>query len=169
MNSALISKDLSNQLELIKNFCIENGETIATAESVTSGAIQFMLSTAKEAQQIYQGGVTVYNAAQKAIHSGVDPVYAEKVKGVSSELSTQLARSACTLFRSQIGIGITGFATPVPEEGINEVFAYICITRNGELLVNEKLVPASKGPSAQWEFAETAIQRLATILSNTKH
>ncbi|MGN7786150.1 CinA family protein [Niabella sp. 22666] len=169
MNSELISKDLSNQLELIKNFCIQNGETIATAESVTSGAIQFMLSTAKEAQQIYQGGITAYNAAQKAIHLNADPIYAEKMKGVSSELSTQLARSACILFRSQIGIGITGFATPVPEEGINEVLAYVSITRHGELLVNEKLVPQSTGPAAQWEFAETAIQRLATILSNTKH
>ncbi len=169
MNSELISKKLSDQLELIKNFCIQNGETIATAESVTSGAIQFMLSTAKEAQQIYQGGITVYNSAQKAIHLNADPVYAEKVKGVSSELSTQLARSACMLFRSQIGIGITGFATPVPEEGINEVLAYVSITRNGELLVNEKLVPQSKGPAAQWEFAEATLQRLATILSNTKH
>ncbi|MGE9314377.1 CinA family protein [Niabella sp. CJ426] len=169
MNNELISKTLSNQLELIKKFCIQNGETIATAESVTSGAIQFMLSTAKEAQQIYQGGITVYNSAQKAIHVKADPVYAEKVKGVSSELSTQLARSACTLFRSQIGIGITGFATPVPEEGINEVMAYVSIMRNGALLVNEKLVPKSKGPAAQWEFAENAIHRLANILSNTKH
>lgn len=169
MNSELISKELSDQLELIKNFCIHNGETIATAESVTSGAIQFILSTAKEAQQIYQGGITVYNSAQKAIHLNADPVYAEKVKGVSSALSTQLARSACTLFRSQIGIGITGFATPVPEEDINEVFAYVSIVRNGELLINEKLVPQGEGPAAQWEFAQTSVQHLATILSNTNH
>lgn len=169
MNSELISKNLSDQLELIKNFCIENGETIATAESVTSGAIQFMLSTAMQAQQFYQGGITAYNSAQKAIHLNTDPVYAEKVNGVSSELSAQLSRSACLLFRSQIGIGITGFATPMPEEGINEVFAYLSITRNGTLLVNEKLEPATIGPNAQWEFAETAIHRLATILSNTKH
>ncbi len=165
----LISEALSNQLEGIKKFCIGNSETIATAESVTSGAIQFMLSTAQQAQQIYQGGITVYNSAQKAIHLGADPVYAEKVNGVSSELSTQLARSACALFRSQIGIGITGFATPVPEEGINEVLAYLSIVRNGKLLVNEKLIPQTEGPAAQWEFAENAIQRLAHILSNTKH
>ncbi|MCH5685667.1 CinA family protein [Niabella sp. W65] len=54
MNSELIPQSLSDPIERIKKFCIENGETIATAESVTSGAIQFMLSTAAEAQKIYQ-------------------------------------------------------------------------------------------------------------------
>ncbi|ULT46491.1 CinA family protein [Niabella defluvii] len=103
------------------------------------------------------------------MHLKADPVYAEKVKGVSSELSTQLARSACALFRSQIGIGITGFATPVPEEGIHEVMAYVSVIRNGELLINEKLLPHSKGPAAQWEFAQMSIQLLAGILSNTNH
>lgn len=165
--SALISENLKNQLERIRDFCITHDETIATAESVTSGAIQFMLSTTLEAQQFYQGGITTYNVAQKSIHLSVDPVYAENTKGVSSRLSTQMATAACTLFRAQIGVGITGFANPVPEEDVNEVFAHVSIIRNGNLLISEKLVPLHEGTAAQWQFAEDSIALLAAILSET--
>lgn len=165
MNIELIPESCSNQLEVIKFFCTRHNETIATAESVTSGALQFMLSTTPEAQRFYQGGITAYNCAQKALHLNIDPVYAENLKGVSSDISTKMAKSACDRFRSQIGIGITGFANPVPEQGIHDVLAYLSITRNDQLLVNEKLVAQNTGPLVQWEFAQQSIALLATALS----
>jgi nicotinamide-nucleotide amidase len=42
--------------------------TIAVAESVTSGNIQAVLSLAKDATAFFQGGITVYNIGQKCRH-----------------------------------------------------------------------------------------------------
>jgi len=36
-------------------------QTIAIAESVTSGLLQFVLSNAPDASEFYQGGITAYN------------------------------------------------------------------------------------------------------------
>ena len=63
-------------IEAIRRFLLEHRETIAVAESVTSGFIQAAFSTAEEASQFYQGGITAYNFCQKFSHLRVEPLEA---------------------------------------------------------------------------------------------
>lgn len=115
-------------LTKLKDLLISRKETLAVAESVTAGYLQAALASAEEALQFFQGGITTYNLGQKAKHLNVDPIHAEQVNCVSDKVAEQMAREVTALFNCQWGIAITGYASPVPEEGIDELFAHIAIS-----------------------------------------
>jgi nicotinamide-nucleotide amidase len=60
-------------IQSIGNILIERQQTVAVAESVTSGHIQSTLSTAADAARFFQGGITTYNLGQKSRHLHVEP------------------------------------------------------------------------------------------------
>lgn len=114
------------------------GETIAVAESVTSGLVQLALGSADEAIQFFQGGITAYNIGQKSRHLLIEPIHAVACNCVSQRVAEEMAANVCALFNSDWGLGITGYASPVPESD-NKVFCYYAIVHNNDLVVSEKL------------------------------
>lgn len=160
----IIQKEVAPALDTIKEHCIANKLTISVAESVTAGALQLLLSTAPQAQQFFQGGITAYNLGQKATHLAIDPIYAENCNCVDDVISIEMAKNVCGLFRSQIGIGITGYATKVPELYIDELYAHIAIVLNDRLLHNSCYKPDTEKINAQFEYAQYIITILASIL-----
>lgn len=157
--------DAKKYLANIREYCLETKYTIATAESVTSGLLQAMLSQAKDAQSFYQGGITVYNSGQKTRHLDIEPIHAMDCNGVSEEITTQLALNVSKKFCSQIGIGITGYASPVPEEDILDLYAFMTIARNGTVLSNKRFRTQRTEPAeVQLEFAYNTIKTLAAVL-----
>ncbi|HTN45771.1 MAG TPA: CinA family protein [Flavipsychrobacter sp.] len=159
-----LQKSLSDTLRSLAEHLKKTKQTISVAESVTAGFIQLLLSTAKDAQEIFQGGVTVYNCAQKAIHLNVDPLYAEKCNGVDQNVTTQLAQNVCHLFRSQIGIAITGYATKVPEDNINDLYAYVSIALGPNTLGSKRITTTAEGITAQWEYAKASLEFLVETI-----
>lgn len=95
---------------------------------------------AKKATEIFHGGITVYNTAQKTVHLHIDPIAAERTNCVSENISRSMALAVCKMFSSNWGIAITGYAAPVPEWGVkNTLFAWFAIALNGEVLVSKKI------------------------------
>ena len=129
-----------------RDFLIKNKQTIAVAESVTAGNIQAALSRAKDAGKFFQGGITAYNLGHKSRHLEVDPVHARECNCVSAIIAEQMAKKICDMFLADFGIGITGFASLVPEENIHELFAYISITNKEKVLVTQKITPKKLSP-----------------------
>ncbi len=150
-------------LEQISEILLKHQKTIAVAESVTSGYLQFLLSNAPEAGSIFQGGITTYNCGQKAKHLGVEPVYATNRSGVGQDISTQMARSVTKLFNAYVGLGITGFADHTdPEKG---VVAYLSITYGEQEELAVQLDSLATGFSErQIDFAQQALKLLAATL-----
>jgi PncC family amidohydrolase len=136
-----------NAIEAIRNYLLEHQETIAVAESVTSGFIQAAFSTAEEASQFYQGGITAYNVGQKFRHLRVEPVEALACNCVSEKIAQEMALHVCDLFHSQWGMGITGYAAPVPESD-NKLYAYYAIAHKNRIISTRK-VTAKKGDSVK--------------------
>jgi nicotinamide mononucleotide (NMN) deamidase PncC len=58
---------------------------------------------------------------------------------VSQEIAIEMAKEVCKLFTCNWGIGITGYATPMPEMGVKNPFAYFAIVHNGETVVSRKI------------------------------
>jgi nicotinamide-nucleotide amidase len=159
------SKSLFDQslLESIHQALKSRGETLAVAESVTSGLLQFALGQAEFASEFYQGGITVYNLGQKYKHLQVEPIHAQAVNSVSAIVAQQMAAHVCHLFNSHWGIGITGYNTPVPESD-NKVFAFYSIVHNGKTIETEKLSPRKTKPfDLQLYYAQHVINRLAVL------
>ena len=158
----------SNVINGIKDLMIEREETISVAESVTSGVLQAALGSAENASQFFQGGITVYNLAQKFRHLHVEPIHAQNVNCVSEKVSVEMTLNCAALFNSQWAIAITGYASPVPE-GDNKLFAYFSVSKNGKVLKQERIESGSEpGFETQIFYTDTVLKSLVELLKNEK-
>lgn len=130
-------------LDAIKNFMLSRKQTLAVAESVTSGHLQAAFSLVTDATKFFQGGITAYNLGQKARHLCIDPIHAEACNCVSERTADEMAINALRLFSCDWSIGITGYAAPVPEIGIRERFAFYAIAFGGEVAWRGKIEAAN--------------------------
>lgn len=111
---------------------LQHRQTLAVAESVTSGHLQAALSLATDATRFFQGGITVYNVGQKTRQLDIDPIYGLSCNCVSEDIAIKMAESVCNRFCCDWGIGIVGYAAPVPELRIRTPFAYYAFSAKGE-------------------------------------
>jgi nicotinamide-nucleotide amidase len=152
------------QLDQISSWLKKQHQTIAVAESATAGALQFALSAAVDASMFFQGGVTVYNLGQKCKHLGVEPIHAQSVNCVSQIVATQMAQGVSALYNCDWGIGITGYASPVPESD-NKVFAYYSIVFKNKVKASGKISPRMADPQElQIKYTSTVLEKLSKIL-----
>lgn len=149
----LFDKDI---LDSIGKTLLKKQETIAIAESVTSGLLQFAFSNIKDASCFYQGGLTAFNIGQKFKHLQVDPVHALAVNGVSQKVAEEMAMEVCILFKSDWGIAVTGYASAVPTSG-NKIFAYYAISHKSKIRSKGKLNSKKNDPS---EVQKTYVNRI---------
>lgn len=139
-------------------------QTIAVAESVTSGLLQLAFSSAESATAFFQGGITAYNVAQKYKHLSVEPIHAIDCNCVSERTAAEMALNCCHLFQSDWGIGITGYATPVPESG-NKIFAYYAIACRGDLCSGGEIQPGrNEAFSIQLFYTNYVLEKLHNII-----
>src|SRR5215203_1295610 len=85
-------------IQLIRDRLLARKETVAVAESVSSGYLQLAFSRGKDAEKFYQGGITTYNLGQKAKHLCVEPIHALDCNSVSEKVASQMARGVNDLF-----------------------------------------------------------------------
>jgi nicotinamide mononucleotide (NMN) deamidase PncC len=75
-----------------------------------------------------------------------------------------MALQVCGQFSSHWGIGITGYATPVPESG-NKLFAYFAIACNGKVRLTGRLRSDQKNPEeVQLNYTQAVLQKLLTLM-----
>lgn len=148
----------------IGSYLLAHNETIAIAESVTSGLLQFILGEATNAEKFYQGGITAYNLGQKYKYLGVEPVHAATVNCVSQRVAEQMAIEVCRMFSSDWGISITGYATPVPESG-NKLFSYFAIAYKGRVKSSGKLDCGDMPPiRVKEKYSEDIVDELLRLM-----
>ena len=153
-------------IQKIKDQLIKKEETIAVAESVTAGFLQAALASAENASSFFQGGLTAYNLGQKCRHLNVNPIHAQSCNCVSEKMAVDMAQNIMHSFTSNWGIGITGYATIVPESH-NELFAYYAIVYNGGVLSAKEIkVDKNKTPGqeVQLYYVDAVLAELATLI-----
>lgn len=151
-------------LKTIGSAMIAKKQTIAVAESVTSGSLQLALSNIPDAADFYQGGLTAYNLQQKYKHLKVEQVHAASVNCVSQQVANEMALHISKQFGSDWGIGVTGYATPVEESG-NKIFAFYAIAYRGKIKGKGLIKPQKEKPEQiQTRYAEYILKKLSTLL-----
>jgi nicotinamide-nucleotide amidase len=76
-----------------------------------------------------------------------------------------MAKEVSNLFRADYGIGITGYASPVPEQNIPHLFAFIAISKNNKIMLSKKIIASGKEPAeVQLYFTHQAINLLTSVL-----
>lgn len=152
--------NVKRPLEHIKQYMLAHQETLAVAESVTSGQLKAALSLAEEATSFYQG-ITAYNLGQKSRHLKIDPIHALACNCVSVKVSIGMANHVCELFSSTWGIGITGYSAPVPELKIKTLHAYYAFSHIGKKVLSKKITaPNMSIQKAQQYFVDALLTDL---------
>lgn len=154
-----------SSLEKIRDWFIAHEVTISVAESVTSGHLQAALSSAENAMQFYQGGITAYNGGQKTRHLRVEPIYALDNDCVSQRVAEQMAVGSNHLFISDYAVAITGYASPQPKEGITSLFAFVAVAKGQKVIHAKRITSAKKNPSdAQVDYTNQVLRMLVGAL-----
>ena len=97
-------------LDHIKEICIRNKWTVATAESVSSGVLQSLIGSEAEAGLFFEGGITTYNCQQKAKQLQIPEDICESCDGISPGMAELLAKNITKKFNCKLGISLTDSA-----------------------------------------------------------
>ena len=157
-------KDLADEIgKMLK----ENHQTIAVAESVTAGQLQASLSLGEKALDFFQGGITAYNIGQKSKHLGIDPIEGVATDCVSEKIAIAMAKNITSVFNCDWGIGITGYASPVPEKNIEELFACFAICFHDEIICSQTITSQTVDPLlVRQYYCRHVLNKLLQLLKN---
>jgi nicotinamide-nucleotide amidase len=159
--------DLKKIVNTAGELLLKKKKTVAVAESVTSGNIQAIFSMAQNTIRFFQGGITAYNLGQKSRHLHVEPTDAIEYNCVSKKVAQQMAIGVSELFSADYGIGITGYASPVPEQNVGKLFAFICIAKNKKPLLTKKVAAKPMAPEdVQLFYTEESLKLLISALKS---
>ncbi len=157
---SLYDKD---DLQQIASFLIKSRSTLSVAESVTSGCLQTAFSLAEGATLFFQGGITVYQGAQKTRILDVEPIYGEENEFVNFSVACQMALGSNKLFLSKYAIAITGFTQPIPDHEFKNPYAYYAIAKDQEIVL-KGFVEAKKDDS--FSIQESYTKQILKLFRN---
>ncbi len=151
----------------VKEILADKEETLAVAESVTAGHLQAAFSAGIEASKFFQGGITAYNIGQKARHLHVDPILCNKVNCVAEKIAHTMAIEVSKMFLSDYGIGITGYASIVPECEEEGIFAFFSLSYKDKIVLTGKLTSSENKPhDVQVDYTGQVIQKVYEFLKS---
>jgi nicotinamide-nucleotide amidase len=169
------TKAVTNKMfnkEDIKNAAqnmVRHKQTIAVAESVTAGFLQAAFASADNASLFFQGGITTYNIKQKYTHLHIHLEHAIACNCVSEQLAAEMAVSVCKLFSTDWGIGITGYASPIPEQHMEKLFACFAIAFKKNIVLTKTIDTGIKPAyEVQVEYVNAVIAQFLEVATMTK-
>lgn len=95
----------------------ERGRTIATAESLTGGAVCSALVAVPGASAVLRGGVVAYAADVKCDVLGVPQALVAEVGTIDSRVARAMAEGVRARLGADVGVATTGNAGPDASEG----------------------------------------------------
>jgi nicotinamide-nucleotide amidase len=108
----LFSRDERRVEELVLDACLEQGLTLATAESCTGGMVAQRLTSVPGSSRVFLGGVVAYSNEVKAAELGVPGDVLERHGAVSAEAAAAMAAGACDRLGADVAVSVTGIAGP---------------------------------------------------------
>ncbi len=109
---------------LVRDFTAR-GQTLATAESCTGGAIGARITDVPGSSSVYVGGTVVYSDRAKVARLGIDPALLAENGAVSEPVARALAEGARERFSATVAVAVTGVAGPgggTPEKPVGTVW-----------------------------------------------
>jgi len=138
-------------------------QTLATAESMTSGGLQARLGRISGASHFFLGGITAYNLNQKVRHLKIGRAAAAKVDCVSEQVARQMAKGACRLFGSDWGLATTGYAEPNTTTATP--YAYWAIARKQRIVAAGRIdCPGCQRAAAQDRVCAGVLEQFLRVL-----
>jgi nicotinamide-nucleotide amidase len=106
---------------------IARRETVATAESLTGGALASTFVEVPGVSAVFRGGLVVYATDLKHDLAGVPAALLAARGPVDPDVAAALARGAATRCGADWGLATTGVAGPDPQDGKPVGLVYIAV------------------------------------------
>ena len=87
-------------------------KTLSIAESCTGGLLGHLITQTPGSSKYFMGGLITYSDEVKAGKLGIPKAGLAKFGAVSEYTATLMAKKVRKIFRTDIGVGITGIAGP---------------------------------------------------------
>lgn len=154
---------MNDTAEQIRKLLLRAEKTVSTAESITAGHLQAMLTSVSGASDVFVGGITAYKLPVKVKLLGVDKVLAAQTDCIDIEVARQMAFGALALFDSDYAIATCGYA----EKENGKPFAFFAIADASGAINHSERVNLSGGRvEAQEQTARLALEKFIELLGN---
>ncbi len=113
--------------------CVNNGLTVAFAESMTGGSLAYEMIKNPGSSQVIKGSIIAYSIEQKInlLHLSEAEIIRHSV--VSEHVASAMALSIRKLMKSDIGVAVTGNAGPDKQDSTSSLEAWIAIDFRGKM------------------------------------
>jgi nicotinamide-nucleotide amidase len=98
--------------ERIQGVLIEQGRTLATAESCTGGLIAYVLTEIPGSSDYFVGGIVSYSNGLKESELEVKRATLERHGAVSAQTAVEMADGARLRYKADVAVAVTGIAGP---------------------------------------------------------
>jgi nicotinamide-nucleotide amidase len=150
----------AEHVEKIAELAADQGLTVATAESLTSGLIATRLGAGPAASQWFRGTVVAYQEPVKFDVLGVaeGPV-------VTAQCAEEMVRGVAKLLGADAAVSVTGVGGPDPEEGEEPGTVYVGVLVGDALTVHRLDLAGDDPERILEETAERSLRYLAEGLA----
>ncbi|EYT50199.1 nicotinamide-nucleotide amidohydrolase family protein [Brachybacterium muris] len=139
--------------------------TIATAESLTAGALVARLVDVPGSSAVVAGGAACYSYTAKERVLGVDASLLETDGAVSAEVALQMAAGARALYAADLAVATTGVAGPGPDaRGVPAGTVFLAVDRAGEEPVVQQLQLTGSRSDVRVATVDAAVELLLRAL-----
>jgi nicotinamide-nucleotide amidase len=154
---------MDDQLETCGKLLINQGLTLAFAESATAGRMAADFSLLEEAGKFLKGGLVCYDAVLKETLLNVPEGLIKTFTPESMEVTRAIAHGLFELIPADLHIGITGLTSPggseSPEKPVGTIFIHCLLYRKP--LFSDRTVFAG----APGEIIDQTVRRTAELLN----
>lgn len=166
----LATEDISLE-SLVGRLLVQQGMTIATAESCTGGRLAAVLNAQSGASAYYMGSVVAYDNSVKTNILGVSPFTLDVDGAVSESTVRQMAEGVRTLLHTDYAIATSGIAGPTggtPDKPVGTVWI-AWATPDGTQAQCFHFGAAREREQITLRAVTEALVRLAKILQQNNH
>ncbi len=117
LGDTVFSLDDESLEQAVARLLRERGRTLATAESITGGAVAERMSRAPGSSETFVGGAVTYTPEAKERVLGVSRATLDGPGVVSEACAREMAAGARALFAADVAVSLTGAAGPEPHGG----------------------------------------------------
>lgn len=143
----------------------QRGLTLATAESLTAGAVVARLVDVPGASAAVAGGAACYSYRAKARVLGVDAEQLRSTGAVTAAVAAAMAEGALDLYDADLAVSTTGVAGPGPDErGVPEGTLWVGLARRGAPTVARELHLTGGRAAIRAQAVDAAIAELTSAL-----
>ena len=148
-------------IDKVLDFLIENGITVATAESCTAGLISARIGDKSGVSEIFSEGFVTYSNEAKEKNLGVPKEILQNHGAVSEQTARAMAEGVCRVTGARLGLSATGIAGPTGgthDKPVGLVYMGVCF--DGETTVVKKIFSGTR--------SEVRAQTVETVFAEVK-